>query len=601
MRRFILTTAAITLLTGHVYAQGQVPPGGLAAEGDGRWSDALVIYRAETARNPDAAELWLRIADIESRLGRTEAAIEALERAVSARPSDGASFFKLSRAYAAAGNAKPAVRAIEGALALDPTSEEYLRSHAMLATWASEYAAAERSYRTLRQRHPDDVDLTLAQARVAVWAGNTDRGVDAYREYLAVVPAASDIWLELARAESWRGNFAAALGVLDQYRGRFGTTEPYSRELTATLARGGRPREALRRLDPLLTMSPDDRDLLLSRTIALAGISRRGDAFTTLERVESLQPGEDSTRAAERVLQSLLASSVGPASTFYGDSDGLRTFRLAPRFDVAFNSDTRLYAGYEYLDLAARAGSGLDQVSGSTTARVDHAWGGLTQRLGALTLGGTIGESRTKSDRLTTYSALARVAPSDAFAISVERSYGFFAISPRTVGLDLTRLGHRVQVEWMPALRYYIGVDGTYEELSDGNARWEVFVAPRLALARTQHLNFDVGLLAQQFGATENLDNGYYDPRRYEFYSVVLSPYWKVSENVGLGASAGLGMQRDDASSVFRFGGNASAEATFGIYRSWLLKVHGSSTSNRRLESGAFAGYSGGIVLLRRF
>ena len=54
-------------------------------------------------------------------------------------------------------------------------------------------------------------------------------------------------------------------------------------------------------------------------------------------------------------------------------------------------------------------------------------------------------------------------------------------------------------------------------------------------------------------------------------------------------------------SSAFRFGGNASAEATFGIYERWLLKVHGSTTTNGRLESGAFRGYSSGLVLLRRF
>jgi hypothetical protein len=65
--------------------------------------------------------------------------------------------------------------------------------------------------------------------------------------------------------------------------------------------------------------------------------------------------------------------------------------------------------------------------------------------------------------------------------------------------------------------------------------------------------------------------------------------------------SGGFGGQRDDSSPTFRFGGNASIEATFGIYGRWLMKVSGSTTSNRRLDSGAFQGYSGGIVLLRRF
>jgi hypothetical protein len=128
-----------------------------------------------------------------------------------------------------------------------------------------------------------------------------------------------------------------------------------------------------------------------------------------------------------------------------------------------------------------------------------------------------------------------------------------------------------------------------------------VLFSPRAAIRRSQRLNLDLGVLAHQLGAATNLDNGYYDPRRYEYYSLVVLPYWKVSDNVGLAITGGIGGQRDDTSSTFRVGTNASAEATFGIYRRWLLKVYGSTTNNRRLESGAFRGTSGGVTLLRRF
>ncbi len=148
----------------------------------------------------------------------------------------------------------------------------------------------------------------------------------------------------------------------------------------------------------------------VSRTIALAGLRRQGDAIPSLKTADTLRPGQAETRAAESVLLSTLASSVGPSMTFYGDSDGLRTFRVTPRADVGFNSDTRLHGGYEYVDLLARSGTGLEQASGETGATVDHTWGGLTQRLGAVTVGGTIGEARMESHRMATYSALVRFA-----------------------------------------------------------------------------------------------------------------------------------------------------------------------------------------------
>jgi hypothetical protein len=65
--------------------------------------------------------------------------------------------------------------------------------------------------------------------------------------------------------------------------------------------------------------------------------------------------------------------------------------------------------------------------------------------------------------------------------------------------------------------------------------------------------------------------------------------------------STALGPQRDSYSPSFRFGGTVSGEATFGIYEPWVLKINASASMNRRLESGAFRGLSGGVVLVRRF
>lgn len=46
---------------------------------------------------------------------------------------------------------------------------------------------------------------------------------------------------------------------------------------------------------------------------------------------------------------------------------------------------------------------------------------------------------------------------------------------------------------------------------------------------------------------------------------------------------------------------SATAEATFGIYSAWGLKVSGGETFNQRLGSGAFRGHGLGISVIRRF
>ena len=76
----------------------------------------------------------------------------------------------------------------------------------------------------------------------------------------------------------------------------------------------------------------------------------------------------------------------------------------------------------------------------------------------------------------------------------------------------------------------------------------------------------------------------------YDISAVTASPYLKLGENTGFGLSLAFGAQRDDFSPEFRPGGHATAEANFGIYQPWALKVSAGGTLNQRLGSGASAG-----------
>jgi hypothetical protein len=202
---------------------------------------------------------------------------------------------------------------------------------------------------------------------------------------------------------------------------------------------------------------------------------------------------------------------------------------------------------------------------------------------------------------MRTYAVGADVRPHDALNISVARSRGFVVISPRTLGLGLRTTDHRVSASWLPSARYHLAADATLQSFTDGNRRWELTVSPRRSWLRTARFNVDVGASSYFLGTERNLDNGYYDPRLYQLHTAVAYPYWKISDDVGLAASIGGGLQRDSTEGALRFGGNAAAEATFGIYRAWMLKVSGAVTSNRRLETGAFRGYSTAATLTRRF
>ncbi|HTG99315.1 MAG TPA: tetratricopeptide repeat protein [Vicinamibacterales bacterium] len=527
--------------------------------------------------------------------------IAPLERAVQESPQDANVHVQLSQGYAMVDRPLQALEAMEHAVAISPDSVDFLRARATLATWAGDYARARDSYRRLAKLQPDDHDVALNFARVNAWSGRTDAAVDAYKQYLRAKPDSPSGWIELARSEMWRGNYAAALDNLDTYQDRFGNDDACTRERAAVLARAGRPREALDILEPLFRAHADDYELTLTRTIALTADRRTREASQAFDALRQLQPDSSDTRSVERTVRNALGSTADPGVNLYRDSSTLEILRVEPRATMVFASGTALSGGFEHEQLRADKGSGLEQIDGTESARHDQIWIGAAHPFAGVNLRGRVGQSRTAIDSLTAYAIGADVMPFDGLTLSVERSSGLFVVSPRTVGLGLHQVSHSGRVEWSPTLRLVVAGNVRSQTLSDNNRRWEFTLQPRYSVARTERLNLDLGAVVGHLSTRTNYDNGYYDPSRYQYYGFTAYPYWKMRENVGLGMSLGLGAQRDDFSPAFRPGGNASAEATFGIFKPWALKVSGGGIFNQRLGSGAFGGYSASVSVIRKF
>jgi predicted Zn-dependent protease len=599
--RILVLTTIVSVTPAISWAQSEAQTAASQAEAAGRWDDAIRLHHAAIAADPHRADLWVRVADIEATRGNIAGSVSALEQAVAVSRDSAALFARLSQAYASAGSGPAALHAIDGALALKPGDAEYLRARATLATWVADYRAAQESYRQLEVLHPGDLALALAFARVSAWAGDTDQAVKQYKRYLRAADSNPTVWLELAKAETWRGNYAGAIAALDSYSDRGGETQTYEAALAAVFANSGQPARAESLLTPLLAQSPDNYELNLTRVIALARQRRAREAFESLDTVRRLSPEGPQTRTAERMLHTLLSSSAEAPFTSYADSDDLQVQRIAPRATIALNSGTQLAAGYERSRLDARSGSGLDALDGSSVAQYEHTWAGAEQRVGPLTIGGQAGYATAGTHTSTTYGVRLDARLADTAFLTLSRTSAPFVVSPRTVDLGLTATSQRAQLEWSPALQYHVAFDASWQELSDGNHRWEVTVSPRRTMARRARFNLDLGASVYRLQTTQDLDHGYYDPQLYEYYAATVYPYFKVRENVGLAMTIAMGGQRDNTSRPFHLGGNVSGEATFGIYRPWVLKVNGSATLNGRLDSGAFRGFGAGAALVRRF
>ena len=358
--KYLLVFVTLIAAAGSAVAQTSVPETGLVAEGEGRWSDALAIYYQQPDRGADTADLWLRIADIEARLTRSDRAIVALQRAASLRPGDPHILARLSQAYAAAGHAEPALHAISAALALSPDTDEYLRSAAALATWAGDYRTAAEAYGKLRQKHPQEHALLLAFARVKSWSGQSDAAATAYHEYFRFTHDSGTVAGTRPRgvlARQHRRRARGTRGVSAQIPRGSGLR---SRAGADSCSRRSPPRGAARARSTARLHSRRSR-AQCRPAIALAGNRQHGAAVSTLNSLRSHGKPDD-IHAVGSIVRTMLGTSIGPTATFYDDSDGLRIVRVAPRADIGLHTDTRIHAGYERTELNARVGSGLETV-----------------------------------------------------------------------------------------------------------------------------------------------------------------------------------------------------------------------------------------------
>ena len=123
-----------------------------------------------------------------------------------------------------------------------------------------------------------------------------------------------------------------------------------------------------------------------------------------------------------------------------------------------------------------------------------------TQRLGWMTVQGQEGYTTGAEHVMTTYGIGFDAQLADSLRIALSHTSEPFVVSPRTVGLGMTTTSQRGQLEWLAMQRNQLVVDGAFQELSDGNRRWEMSISPRRTVARRARFNLDLGGVAYQLG-----------------------------------------------------------------------------------------------------
>ncbi len=510
--------------------------------------------------------------------------------------------YRKSQAYAIADKPDLAFPPIERAVELEPDNITYLTFHATIANWVGRSDRAADSYQRIVSLEPNNKEALRNLARFSSWGGRLDRASSAYDEYLSKYPDEPEPYIESARTESWRGHYTKSLKRLEEYRTRFGETKDYLRERARVLAWSRRPEQAFELITPLLEEEPDNFEVNYSRTIALHYDNRPREALESLETLYRLQPDPKETDDIRRFVVTPLRSFAEFGGRAYWDSDDIEHYTGWARAIYASRPETRLGIGVQTDYLRVDKREGLEPLDGDKHAWHHREWFEVYNRFSPEIAGDAYGgvadaEGKTRP----TYGIGLDYEPEDNLSLRLERDYGFYIVSPRTLDLGIRRGRNSFLLNWEPHILYTVVGQVGYSDYSDGNESWEAMLAPRRAFIRSENLNLDLGVRGWWFGFKDDLDHGYYDPDLYQSYMATSFWYWKISDDDGVSLTVDLGVIKDDDMSSFEFGWGSSIEGTFGLYRDAMLKIGGSGYNSRSQENGTFEAYMTHVILTIRF
>ncbi|OZA30299.1 MAG: hypothetical protein B7X93_03715 [Hydrogenophilales bacterium 17-61-9] len=541
-RRWMLALALLAVAPLPAAAQ-PIPDTGLRAETQEQWADAVAIYEQALQANPAQAPLWERIADIRAtQLKDPAGSARALREAVKHAPRDARLYAKLSRAHATAQQAPAAQAAIDRAVELEPGNAAYLRARAEIAAWNGDHAAAQDSYQRLLVIAPNDPEAQLGTARVHHWRGELAESERAYQAYLLQHPDAAAVWLESIVVVTELGDYARALDMLEIYGQRFGDSAAYRQQMARVLAWAERPTQSLDIVAKLAPTLADDYELGYTRTVALHHAHRPREALGSLAEVALLRLGSKEINDLTRFIHTPLRSNATLGFAYSAGSDDVSLRRFGVRGEYVINPETRLFGGGDRQWLHAGAGSGFEKPDGGASIGYNRAWLGIQHRLSpALSLDGQLGHGSAEGDGHVIYQVGADIQPVDELALRLSRRQDLHTVSPRAAKLGIERRANTLDATWTPDLRYTVASRLAYDTFSDGNDRWEIQLAPRRAILRSQRFNLDLGVSGAWFGYDRDPDNGYYAPARYQRYALTAFTYWKLSDDDGVSVAFGLG------------------------------------------------------------
>ena len=184
---------------------------GTELQAQGKLDEAIVLYRAALARDPNDALAHSNLGTALAANGQLDEAIAQHRTALDLAPNDADSHYNLANALMAQGKIVDAAAQFREAVRIEPgLTEAHLNLGNALAALGQTEEAADH-YRRAIELSPDGVEAVNNLGLLLAAQGRLDEAIELFRRALAIEPDLADTHMNLASTLEQAGVFAEAL------------------------------------------------------------------------------------------------------------------------------------------------------------------------------------------------------------------------------------------------------------------------------------------------------------------------------------------------------------------------------------------------------
>lgn len=603
------------VLLGHAQPPN-LPEGVLQAEMAKDWQRAAAGLQDALRAQPERRDWWLRLAEVLAADGQFSASAQAMVQAAEVGPPDAVLHAQTSVALASANQPEAALDHIQRARVLAPDDRSLLWREVQLANWAGRPDIATARLEQLWLAGERDPRLGGQYGAQLARAGKTERARNVLRGHVRHQPHDADALLLLARLESWRGNYHDATAALDRYHAAGGDATVYRHEKAAMLGWADRPFAALALLAQDTTSAEPAPQRMVAEAIALRRSHRNAAAMARIEALLSArQDGVLDAEGLATYLTTDLRDQLEAHSVASRDTDDISIWRNRLRGVWWPTAHLRAQAALDWDRYEVDTANGLEARSPAARPEALTLSAGIDGFAGPRwqwsILAGHVDIDQTQSQGLPIGELAIGYRAGDALRLRLSADRALHGVSPRAVDRGIGRNEVALSANWRPDMRWTIDArvatadffaNANCAACSDDNGRQQWSVGAQRELIYGQHWNLSLGPFVSMTRFDEDLDNGYYDPERFDNIALATNLYFGINLDTGLALSASIGMQRDHAiADHYTPAASLSTVTTLGIWADTMLQFRLAGSYGVSRNSDDYAAVQGGLSLVRRF